>query len=44
MCLPPSEKVVDDEREVVGDDDLFEQAPEDQVPTVVELMQVEPPL
>ena len=29
--LPAPEEVVDDQRQVVGDDDLLEQAPEDQV-------------
>ena len=43
MRLPAPEEVVDDQCEVVGDDDLLEQAPEDQVPAVVELLQVEPP-
>ena len=41
--LPAAEEVVDDERQVVGDDDLLEQAPEDQVPALVELLEVEPP-
>ena len=40
--LPAAEEVVDDRRQVVGDDDLLGQAPEDQVRPLVELLEVEP--
>ena len=39
--LPAAEEVVDDRRQVVGDDDLLGQAPEDQVRPLVELLEVE---
>ena len=41
--LPAPEKCVDHLRQVVGDDDLLEQPPEDQVDAFVELLEVKSP-